>query len=75
MGNCRCGGECRLENIMADNKFKILILPKMGERELVLSVPTASDKLRQSFPNDPRADIQIEFKQKVFRLVKAHLRL
>lgn len=40
-----------------------------------LKISTSNSKLQQNFPNDPKGDIIINLKNKVFRLQKAHLRM
>lgn len=40
-----------------------------------LKIPTAREKLRTAFPNDPKGDFRLVFKSKVFSLQKAYLRL
>lgn len=47
-----------------------------GTSYIKLKIPTSNSKLQQNFPNDPKSDIIINFKnKKTFRLQKAHLRM
>lgn len=47
----------------------------MADPDIILSVATANDKLKLCFPDDPKADIQIQLRNRIFRLQKAYLRL
>lgn len=47
----------------------------MTDAIIKISIPTSSDKLKQNFPEDPKGDIQLIFKNKTYKLQKAHLRL
>ena len=40
-----------------------------------MKIPTAREKLKVGFPEDPKGDFRLVFKSKVFNLQKAHLRL
>ena len=47
----------------------------MSEELVSIRIPTAREKLKSQFPEDPRGDFTLIFKSKVFRLQKPYLRL
>ena len=47
----------------------------MSDDCVTLKIPTAREKLKSGFPEDPKGDFRLVFKSKVFSLQKAHLRL
>lgn len=47
----------------------------MNEDCIQIRIPNAREKLKACFPQDPKGDIRLVFKSKVFNLQKAYLRL
>jgi hypothetical protein len=47
----------------------------MSNDQITIQIQTSPKKLKKKFPDDPKGDIEIIFKTKVFKLQKAHLRL